>query len=159
MIDHDQGPNAFKSISLPNHYLPEKADKEVADALRLGGFGADNINRRIGNYEGQIMAIRRGFVDKQRYGWLINNAGRVWMSARGTPAPVFLKARDDWHSRDHREHIFDLCVWEVERSGKPFLKFAKELYPVIGVGMDPLFGREHAKALRDLIDDWLNRTG
>src|SRR5689334_20575191 len=99
--DKEDGPNAFSRVVLSNQQIwdndPQRADGAVCDALMSGGFGEDAIRRCVGNYEGQIMAIRRGYVKKENYGWRITDAGRQFLVGRGKCPPDFLWARDDWH--------------------------------------------------------------
>jgi len=164
MDSEKSGPNAFRLVALTNQRIwdadPARAQKEALDAIRVGGFDGDHIVRRVGNYEGQIMAIRRGWVDVDGYGWRINDAGRAALQAAGEPVPTFFTARDDWHSRDDREAVFQFCAYEIERDGKPMLRlFEKAISCGANWGMKPLLRRDDAIALRDYLNDWIARTG
>lgn len=155
--DEQDGPQAFSSVKLLNQKLwdvdPISAAHSICRAISTGGFGGDHIRRKVGNYEGQIMAIRAGLVSKENYGWRITDAGREFLRDHGKPVPIFLTALDDWHNTE-----FEYCVWETERDGNQYLKFAKELYPRISTGMNPLFRIEDAIALRDYLTKWIDGT-
>jgi hypothetical protein len=135
---------------------PDRAENEMCRALLTGGFGEDLIRREVDGYEGQIMAIRAGLVDRDpptRYGWTINDKGRAFLHAHGKVAPTFLPVIDSWHSAEAQ-----FCMYETTYHGVPALKFAKSLIPQGShLCMDPLFRREDAEALRDYITEWLSR--
>jgi hypothetical protein len=46
-------------------HSPDRAESAAIDAIKTGGFGCDCLDRRVGNYEGQIMAIERGGLTKK----------------------------------------------------------------------------------------------
>ena len=174
MTDTRSGPNAFASVSLFNQGLwrsrPERAQEAMLDAVASGGFDGDCIRRKVGNYEGQIMAIRAGWVDGKPYDWRrpeeadvvdawhLNEKGGKALRAAGRPVPTFFTARDDWHSRGTHESVFEYGVYELERNGQPMLKLFAKAYPRYSVGMDPLLRRNDVLALRDYLNDWLART-
>src|SRR5882672_5517043 len=140
-VDDEEGPNAFQSTTMSNQALwdgfPLRADEAVCTALHMGGFDNDHIQRKVANYEGQIMAIRRGYVKKDRVSYYaITEDGCAFLRSHGYSVPVFLPAFDSWHGRQ-----FEYCLWEYrndQHSGTPYLEFAKELYPRRTVGMKPL---------------------
>lgn len=156
-MDDDDGPQAFSSVKFGNQVVwdnhPDQAAAVMCDAINAGGFGSDHIDRTVGNYEGQIMAIRAGLAAKGKHGWYITDLGREFLRKHGRAVPTFLTALDSWHTRP-----FEYCVWDVERNGEPMLKFAEKLYPRISVGMEPLFRREDVLVLRDYLSEWLVRT-
>lgn len=163
-VDEKDGPDAYKSKPFINGgWLwdgshPNWADKEVCRALTSGGFGTDWIDRQVSDWEAQVIAIRRGLVDLEQssscyISYRINDAGRALLRAQGQPEPEFLTATDSWHNSR-----FEYVLWTVEENGRPYLKFAKELYPRVSVGMHPLLGREAAETLRDYLTAWLTKT-
>lgn len=169
------GPQAFANIVLFNQGIwdrdPKRAKEWALKALEQGGFNDDHISRRVGNYEGQIMAIRAGWVDGCPYCWRgadeqdrvdiwrLNDAGAAALRAAGEPVPVLLPARDDWHSRTNRESTFQYCAYELERNGQPMLRLFKEAIPCgASWGMEPLLRRDDAIALLNYLNDWLKRT-
>jgi hypothetical protein len=132
---------------------PDKAKETIAEALATGGFDTDCIKRRVGNYEGQIMAIRDGLVDRQGYAYRINDAGRAFLSAQGKPVPTFLTVLDSWHSSDA-----EYCMFETTCRDQPVLRFAQKIIPQGAyLCMDPLFRRQDVEALRDYLSAWLAR--
>lgn len=163
------GPQAFAGVKLLNQHIwnsdPERANEDMLDAISTGGFGEMCIQNGTGNYEGEIMAIRAGWVDGHISGWTgraniwrLNEAGANALRAAGRPVPVPLPARDDWHSRPDGEVTFEYCAYEVERAGKPMLRLFKEAFECgANGGMHPLLRREDVVALRDYLDDWLGR--
>ena len=168
------GPDAFRELTLFNQHIwdasPERAKERMLEAISNGGFDEDCIRRRVGNYEGQIMAIRADWVDGKPYGWRgekekdaidvwrLNALGAEALRMASKPVPVLLPARDDWHSRATREKVFQYCVFELERDGKPMLRLFKEAIPCgASWGMEPVLRRADVVALRDYLKDWLAR--
>ncbi len=138
---------------------PDRAIEVALDALHTGGFDNDCIRRRVGNYEGQIMAIQRGWVQKEEWAWRINDAGIKALKDAGRKVPHFLPARDDWHSRTDRQKDYEYCVYEETRGGKPMLKLFKDAIPCGAKwGMDPMLDKSQATALRDYLNEWLARV-
>lgn len=162
MIKMASGPNAYSVVRFTNQELwdeyPARADEAICEALENGGFGEDEIRRKVGNYEGQIMAIRRGLVDSEEWSWRINDAGIEFLKRFHRPVPVFLPAVDDWHSRKGDPKKFEYCAFELERDGRPHLKLFKEAIPCgASWGMEPLLSKSDVVALRDYLNDWLLR--
>lgn len=169
------GPNAFFWLDLLNQGVwdrnPDRAKGKALDAIASGGFDRDCISRKVGNYEGQIMAIRNGWVDGKPYRfrkgwdadvidvWAINDKGRAALIEAGRSPPVLLPVRDDWHSRKDEEKTFQYCAYELERNGHPALRLFEKAIPCgASWGMDPILRREDVVALRDYLNDWLART-
>jgi hypothetical protein len=133
---------------------PDRAEDVICEALSTGGFGEDLINRRVGNYEGQVMAIRSGLVDKDGYNWRINDAGQEFLRKHGKAVAVFLPVIDSWHRSEG-----EFCMYETTYRGEPTLKFAKELIPQgAHLCMDPLFRKQDAEVLRDYLSAWLAKV-
>lgn len=159
----ETGPNAFAGMRLFNQRVwdnsAEQRTRIICDALATGGFDRDCISREVGNYEGQIMAIRADLVDKDAWNWRINEAGKAYLRAAGKGVPRFLPVMDDWRSRVDHEKAFEYCAFEETRYGKPVLKLFKDAIPSGAKwGMEPILRRSDAEALRDYLDDWLART-
>lgn len=161
------GPHAFHKVRLFNQELwrsnPARAEENMRQAVATGGFGLDCIDRRVGNYEGQIMAIRAGYVDLvKRHGlptYRISEKGRQALRDAGDPEPIFLCALDGWHSRSNYDSTFEYCAYEVVAFGRPMLRlFAKAVPQGDGVGMEPHLRREDVEQLRDYLTDYLERT-
>lgn len=131
---------------------PARATKEALDAISHGGFGEDCIRREVGGYEGQIMAIRRGWVDQKDWHWETNAAGFKAMREHGMEPPIFLPVWDSWHgSRAH------YCAFTQEYRGQSALKLFKEAIPKEpSLAMAPLLSREDVVALRDYLNQWLD---
>lgn len=131
---------------------PDRAESAAIDAIRTGGFGCDCLDRRVGNYEGQIMAIERGWVDEEKYGYIVNQDGLDALRRHGIIVR-FLPGKDTWHGRD-----FEYCVYELENNGKPALKLFSESIPKGGdLGMKPTLDVNDIVALRDYLNDWITR--
>jgi hypothetical protein len=138
--------------------FPERASEEIASAIVDGGFGEDCIRREVGNYEGQVMAIRRGLVswDGQFY-WIINDAGKAFLSAQEKPVPHFLPMLDSWHM-SRTEYCAHTLKWTGLDSKVygPYLRIAKEVRGRAGsVAMMPLLSAGDVLALRDFLNAWL----
>ena len=129
---------------------PERAKERALQAIHTGGFDEDCIGRRVGNYEGQIMAIRFGWVDKEKHRWRINNAGMAALREAGETVPVFLPALDTWHRSP-----YEYCAYE--KNGR--LKLFTDAVPCgANWGMKPELRRGDVVKLRDYLNDWLSRN-
>jgi hypothetical protein len=155
MYEKERGPKAYNSIRLRNQHVwdsrPERATEAALDALEAGGFGYDCISREVGNYEGQIMAIRRGWAEPAKdYGYIITDDGyAAWLSA-GRDAWAPLPALDTWHN----SRFFYRAI-----TTKIGLKLFKNGFAAYGrLGMDPVLTRADVIALRDYLNLWLDRN-
>ena len=154
----------IKNIKLTNQHIwdryPERAKNNALDAIQNGGFGSDCIDRRVGNYEGQIFAIEYGWVSQEDprnnslllSSWVINDTGKSALKDNGYPVPSFLTALDTWH---HSSFEYCLFTERSERDGL-VLNFAEKLIPKAGrVGMNPKFRYQDVVALRDYLTSWI----
>jgi hypothetical protein len=135
---------------------PERAKKAALDAIATGGFETDHIERRAGNYEGQVMAIQRGWVKRSRYGhgYEITLAGLRSMKEGGRTIPYFLPAWDSWHGCR-----FEYCAYTTEFKNGRALRLFKESIPAKGsLGMDPILDRDDVIRLRDFLTEWIVAT-
>jgi hypothetical protein len=130
---------------------PEKAKEEALCAIAFGGFDTDCIDRRVGNYEGQIMAIRRGWVDQKKYHFETNEEGFKALKEAGKRVPSFLPVLDSWHGS-----ASEYCAFTVIHSGERMLQlFEKAIAKQPRLAMDPLLRKSDVVALRDFLNKWL----
>lgn len=172
MSDTETGPNAFASVRMLNQRIwdadPERAERAALDSLSTGGFSDDCIARQVGGYEGQIFAIRRGWVERRIHtytsfdgsersfpsGWIITDAGRKAMRESGREVPTFLPALDSWHGSKSA-----YCAYETCGKDGPMLRIMKDAIGAHGsLCMHPLLSVSDAKALRDYLSDWIVRS-
>jgi hypothetical protein len=133
---------------------PKRAEEEALKAILRGGFGHDCLDRRVGNYEGQIMAIERGWVDPKEYQYVINSAG-IEALKRAGHIVHFLPGIDTWHGSN-----FEYCVYEEKWKNRPVLRLFTEAIPKAGqLGMCPVLDKSDVVALRNYLNDWIKRTG
>ena len=153
----------FENVPLSNQRVwdahPERVHKNALDAIAEGGFYDDCIKRRTGNYEGQIMAIRNGWLDKSEDGfvydrWITNEKGWAAYEDAGRQRPVFLKCQDTWHDLE-----FEYIVKTTTKDDEPALQLFKESYPAKGnTGKEPVLTRKNVVQLRDFLNDWLEKS-
>lgn len=155
-------PDDLSLVKLSNQRVwdadPKRATDEALSAITKGGFDDDCINRRVGNYEGQVMAVLRGWAVRGAYGWTITEAGLEALRAAGRPVPRALPVHDTWHGKPRQ-----FCVQETSYIGKPALKLAEDhiRYGSSGYGVPPgywLLCHSDVRALRDYLTDWLTRN-
>src|SRR5690349_6471468 len=99
---------------------PDRALESALKAIEVGGFSDDCMGRRVGNYEGQIMAIRRGWAERDgHYTWKVTQAGLDALRENGRPVPAFLPAFDNWHGK-----AYEICAYEktLHSTGEPILQ-------------------------------------
>lgn len=148
--------NAYSNVPLFNQRVwdakPERAEEVALDAIATGGFDTSAIDRRVGNYEGQIMAIRRGWLDEDgRWSWVINDQGIAALKAAGRAAPTFLPAVDTWHGS-----TFEYCAYNDRLDDAPALRLFRECIPAKGcVGMRPRLRYSDVAALHEFLGQWL----
>lgn len=139
---------------------PDRAEAVALEAIENGGFGQDWIKRHVSNYEGQLMAIQRGWVDFKPYsekssfgGYHINETGLQALRKAGKSVPHFLSVIDSWHGS-----ASTYCAYEKTYKGKPVLQlFAKSIPKGTTLAMDPLLSVENVRELRDYLNDFLDR--
>lgn len=132
----------------------EKAKENALDSLHQGGFGSDCIERRVGNYEGQIFAIRFGWVDEHEYGWEINQKGIQALIEAGRQVPSFLPVMDSWHGIES-----SYCAYTKTYRGETVLElFDKAIPKYDELAMSPLLRKSDVVALRDFLNDWLDKN-
>lgn len=133
---------------------PERAREAAIDAIRKGGFGTDCLDRRVGNYEGQIMAIEREWVNWDEYRYVINEKGLEALREAGVILH-FLPGKDTWHGCN-----FEYCVYESkDRNGNPMLTLFSEAIGKAGqLGMYPKLDINDVAALRNFLNSWLERS-
>lgn len=104
--DEKEGPDAFKSVRMLNQRLwdrsPECVDDAICEALHTGSFGDGEISRRVGSYEGQIMAIRRGLVSMAPDGsvYEITESGRQFLRDKARTIPEWINVHDTSHKSE-----------------------------------------------------------
>ncbi len=93
--DYGTGPAAFADLVFPNQLVwttrPGRLRDAMLESLCTGGFDADCIRRRVGNWEGQVSAIRAGWVDGLAYP--SRDPGEPWIdvwriNAAGASTPI-----------------------------------------------------------------------
>jgi len=148
----------FRDVILRNQRVwdknPDRAHMEALESIGSGGFDENLIRREVGNYEGQIMAARNGWVDKINYTWVITDKGLEALKISGKPVPNFLSGIDSWHDSE-----FEYCVYEVKYDDKPALRLFKEPFPKGGsLGMNPILRRCDVVALHKMLGNWIEKT-
>ena len=146
----------YEDVQMKNQRLwdayPERATEAALDAISSGGFGTDAIRRRVGNYEGQVMAIRCGWAVKEGYRFTTTDKGWGAFEDNGRQRPTFLGAQDTWHNSR-----FEYMAKDTEVNGKRALRLFKDAHPSKGrCGMDPALTREDVIQLRDFLNNWLS---
>lgn len=148
-----------ESILLDNQRVwdahPERALEDILNAIVTGGFDDDCIRRHVGNWEGQVMAIRKGYVRYADGSWTITSEGLEALAKAHKDLPVTLTIWDDWHGRGDWA-----LIQEVTRKGRHFLRLCERAmkYGSPYGFSKPLWRREDVIQLRNYLDKWLERT-
>jgi hypothetical protein len=160
----------YTKLSLVNQQVwdkhPELAYMESLDALSRGGFDSSLMDRCVGNYEGQVLAIRDGFVTEVAAGsWEICAAGIEALQKAHLPIPRCLPVYDNWHG-----HGTNYCVREVMPNGscipnykhsEASLQLSETLLRYAGSGglvQCPIFRRSDVVKLQQYLGEWLQRN-
>lgn len=145
----------FADVPLVNQDIwdrdPERAKAEALDAISSGGFATGNISGRVGDYEGQVMAARNGWVEKDGWLWVINDEGLEALRAAGREVPHFLPAMDAWHNSK-----FEYCVYETTYNGSPAIKLFEKAFPKGNCGgTQPILRHKDVVSLHKALGNWL----